>query len=110
MNTKISYLYRDASNYKTFNEVVINGILSLDDIEPYFKDGTFFIPSEVGLSDLQNNPFTSDDHIWHEIDEIKPTVELPTVQLNAPEFIEKFKKALSNGWNEYKVFKRKGLI
>ena len=28
MNTKITYLYRDADNYKQFNEVIINGCLT----------------------------------------------------------------------------------
>ena len=110
MNTKFSYLYRNASNYKKFNDVVINGALNLDDIEPYLKDGTFFIPSEVGLDDLQNDPFTSEDHIWHEIEEIESTIDQSTVELNYSTLIKNFKKAHSNDWNEYKVFKRKGLV
>lgn len=28
MNTCILYLYRDACNYKVYNEVIINGVLS----------------------------------------------------------------------------------
>jgi hypothetical protein len=109
MNSKFSYLYRDASNYKTFNEVIISGILSLKDIEPNLRERTFFIPSEVGLMDLQNSVFTSDDHIWHEIDEIKPTADQPTVNFNASKLLTKFKIAHQIDWNEYAVFIRKGL-
>ncbi|NQZ60199.1 MAG: hypothetical protein HRT88_22340 [Lentisphaeraceae bacterium] len=52
-NSKIYYLYRDAANYKAFNEVIIAGPLQLEDLTPYFHDHHFFIPSEIGLEDLQ---------------------------------------------------------
>ena len=31
MNTRINYMYRDASNYKSFNTAVVGGILSETD-------------------------------------------------------------------------------
>ena len=31
MNTHISYMYRDASNYKQYNEAIVEGELSLED-------------------------------------------------------------------------------
>jgi hypothetical protein len=110
MNTKFSYLYRDACNYKTYNEVIIAGLLELKQIQHYLKDKTFFVPSEVGLPDLQESVFTIDDHIWHEIDSIRPTTEKPTTSVHADVLRTQFKKAHQNGWNEYAVFERKGLI
>jgi hypothetical protein len=110
LNTKFSYLYRDVCNYKTFNEVIISGTIGFEDIRPYLKDKTFFIPSEVGLTDLQDCVFSIDDHIWHEIDSIQATQSEPTVKIHAKLIISKFKKAHQNNWNEYDVFKRKGLI
>lgn len=110
MNTKFVYLYRDACNYKTFEEVVIQGPLRLEDIKPFLRDGQFFIPSEVGLHDLQDEVFTTDDHIWHEINEIRNTEEQPTIELDASILINNFKKAFYNDWNEANVFKRKGLM
>ncbi|HPS02723.1 MAG TPA: hypothetical protein PLA90_14390, partial [Candidatus Sumerlaeota bacterium] len=65
MNTRFGYLYRDACNYKEYHEVVVSGILREEDIQPFLRDKTYFVPSEVGLTDLQPAVFTVDDHIWH---------------------------------------------
>lgn len=110
MNTRISYLYRDACNYKVFNDAVIAGRLSLDQLTPYLKDRTFFIPSEVGLPDLQPNEFSPDDHIWHEIESIEETSDVPTVDITATNMLENFKQACKSDWNEYRVYEKKGVI
>jgi hypothetical protein len=110
MNTKFVYLYRDACNYKTYNEVIISGSVGFEEIQPYLRDETFFIPSEVGLTDLQDDVFSIYDHIWHEINSIQATDSDPTVDLRAVSLIAKFKLAHRNNWNEYVVFERKGLI
>ena len=52
-NTLITYQYRDAANYKEFDTVIIHGQLSLSDIEEYLYDKEFFIPTEIGLKELQ---------------------------------------------------------
>lgn len=52
MNIKLSYLYRDASNYKQFNEIVFPNPnqISLEDILTIIKckliEGTWFIARE----------------------------------------------------------------
>ena len=54
VNTKISYLYRDADNYKMRHEVVIAGSMSEEQekaIEDSLDEGVYFIPSQVGLPD-----------------------------------------------------------
>ena len=110
MNTLFSYFYRDACNYKLYNEVVIEGVLGLDELTPFLHDAAFFVPSELGLADLQDNPFTNDDHIWHEIDSVEPTQQPPTCSLTASEFCAAFQNAGLNGWNEDSVFIKKGLV
>ena len=110
MNTLFSYLYRDACNYKRFKEVVLSGQAVMNDLLPYLHDNEFFVPSEVGLDDLQDDPFTIHDHIWHEIDSISETLKKPTVKINAKLFIGAFKKSCLEDWNQYVVFLRKGLI
>jgi hypothetical protein len=110
VNTRISYLYRDACNYKKFNEVVISGVISEKRIKSLLKEELFFIPSDVGLQDLQDEIFLSDDHIWHEFEKIELTEEEPTVEIKAVLLIKKFKAAFSNNWDEHAVFKRKGLL
>jgi len=110
MNTLFSYLYRDSCNYKKFYDVVFSGNLTIDQIEPYFKDGQFFIPSEVGLLDLQPYPFTFNDHIWHEVISLTPTHDLPTINLTGKKITQKFMSAHARDWNEYNIYERKGLV
>jgi hypothetical protein len=110
MNTRFSYLYRDACNYKKFNDVVLSGIIQEKQIAPFLKDKLFFIPSDVGLPDLQDDTFSVDDHIWHEFEKIELTEEPPNLEIVSSLLIEKFKDASQNNWNEYAAFKRKGLL
>ncbi|MCR4343114.1 MAG: hypothetical protein NUV40_04465, partial [Patescibacteria group bacterium] len=63
MHTSITYQYRDASNYKEFDTVIISGLLSLNGIEEYLYEKEYFIPSEIGLKDLQPENLNQDDHI-----------------------------------------------
>lgn len=63
-------MYADASNYKVVKDVVIKGELNISDVAQYLYEGDFFIPSEVGLDDLQPAPFSTQDHVWHTICDI----------------------------------------
>ncbi|MCR4313072.1 MAG: hypothetical protein NUV58_02395, partial [Candidatus Roizmanbacteria bacterium] len=63
MNTLITYQYRDASNFKESDTVIIRGLLSINDIEEYLYEKEYFIPSEIGLKDLQPENLNQDDHI-----------------------------------------------
>jgi hypothetical protein len=110
MNTSITYQYRDASNYKEFDTVIISGLLSINDIEEYLYDKEFFIPSEIGLKDLQPDNLNQDDHIWHEILEISHTHDKPTVNITAEKIISNFRKASLEEWNILEVSKRIGLF
>ncbi|MCK5805920.1 MAG: hypothetical protein KAI66_24025 [Lentisphaeria bacterium] len=100
MNTRVSYLYRDACNYKNFDDVIGEGILSIEQLVPFMKDKTFFIPSKVGLLDLQSDVWTEDDHIWHEIQHLQVTSEMPTIDVTAEQLKENFKRAHINEWYE----------
>lgn len=87
LNTRLTYRYRDADNYKTSNTVVFAGeptpeLLAL--VRGALNDGDSFIPSQVGLEDLQGhlqqydspasqeeyaaNPASDPDHPWHELE------------------------------------------
>ena len=89
MNTRFSYLYRDACNYKKFNDIVISGHLEIKQVLPFLKDNTFFIPSEIGLDDLQESEWSYDDHIWHEIEKIEQSSDMPTVNIKAESLLKK---------------------
>ena len=110
MSTSITYQYRDASNYKEFDTVIIRGQLSLNDIDEYLYEKEFFIPSEIGLRDLQPENLNQDDHIWHEILEISHTHEKPTVDITAEKIISNFRKASLEEWNILDASKRLGLF
>ena len=104
MNTLFEYMYRDASNYKKFETVILQGELSFKDLEPYLYGGEFFIPSVVGLKDLQNLPFGEDDHIWHSIVAITKTDLQPITKISSKQLITKFKNAYEKDWHEYDVY------
>lgn len=49
-NTRIHYLYRDASNYKVSNEITVPGTFTEEQIDAIIgclMDGEYFIPSDV---------------------------------------------------------------
>lgn len=118
MNTRLSYLYRDASNYKTSQTVVLAGEASEADrtlIDSRLDQGEWFIPSEVGLRDLQRD-FQSggnlyeDDHVWHELDvaaDIEETNAAPTVGMTWGELVARF--AAVSEWDVAAATKRVGL-
>lgn len=110
INTILRYLYRDASNYKVFSEAIVAGKLDQGALQPFFHEGEFFVPSQVGLKDLQPSPFTKDDHIWHELASVAPTCEPATIPMGAIELLAGFRQASKNDWNQELVFAEKGLL
>lgn len=83
-NTLLDYMYRDANNFKQFRSCVLSGRISRDGVLNiltnlfYYK---LFIPSQVGLADLQGllgTPWTEDDLAMHELQSIKYTSEPAT--------------------------------
>lgn len=98
MNTKIIYKYTDAGNYKTWGEEVIKGTLTLNQLTPYLIDTEFFIPKDIGLPDLQPQPWTEDDHDLHTIEELEATDDRPTIDLNAKTLIKNSRRARAGEW------------
>lgn len=68
------YLYRDASNYKSWGTLVLRGAATASDLEVLkskFESGEFFIAEQLGIPPLyaelwefSNGP-SIDDHVWH---------------------------------------------
>src|SRR5699024_10207670 len=70
MNTRITYLYRDASNWKKYNEVVVSGTFTADQVSEIvgcLNDGEYFIPKQVGFPEIRFEKITEDDHCWFEL-------------------------------------------
>lgn len=102
VNTKISYLYRDADNYKVRHKAVIAGSMSEEQekaIEDSLDGGVYFIPSQVGLPDDRFGSVTEADHPWFEWIGVEPTTNRPTLHVTAEELTAKFVDA-ANGWTE----------
>ena len=114
MNTEILYSYRDASNYKTHRYEILEGKINNEQIYAIIsclEDGELFIPSQVGLDDLQgelqahDTKDWDDDHCWHEInsESFSPTDKEPTCSLTIKQLVKNFKKARHEGWHLFEV-------
>lgn len=100
MNTRFEYMYRDACNYKWFDEIIVPAMLTLDQLLPFLQDKTFFIPSKIGIPDLQPPDWTENDHIWHEITNINTTQEKPMIDITTEQLLYRFRVAHENKWYE----------
>lgn len=79
------YLYRDASNYKSWGTLLLKGTASSADIEEIknsFESGEFFIAEQLGIPTLyaelwefSNGP-SIDDHVWHTFYALRPATEV----------------------------------
>ena len=105
MNTKISYLYRDADNYKQYNECIIAGTLSAKQIRVILDCcdmGEYFIPRQVGLPEQRFDTYDPQaDHCWFEldVDSFSETTEPPTIALTATELVNRF-EGCRNNWQD----------
>lgn len=72
MNIKIFYLYRDASNYKNFNEIIFSNSDLIDlkyiaiNLRKYFIDSQYFEAKAIFIPELYFENMNHDDHGWHE--------------------------------------------
>ena len=118
INTKFTYLYRDASNYKRNKTVVVRGNLVLEELQPHLEDGERFIPGQVDLpypqlewsGDHYAFP-TEDDHVWCEVipDGFEETTDEPTLDSTAEELLIKFQAAKQVGWDVSEASEALGL-
>lgn len=97
-NTQIEYMYRDASNWKQFETVVLAGEMSEEDINLIIGNlefGDLFMPEQVGLPRLQFRwpTLNDDDHVYHELkrEDIKIVDLPPTIEMTAKELVENFR-------------------
>ena len=108
VNTELNYLYRDGSNYKQSETVVLAGTITREHLEPYLDEGWYFIPSQVGLEDLQARfpSLGEDDHVWHELQEVTPTDAEPTTPMTAADLLARFRVVT---WDEAAAMEQLGL-
>lgn len=102
-NTKITYLYRDADNYKVLNTAIVSGELTHKEIEEIcaaLEDKQYFIPHQVGLPETRFDDVTEADHPWFELEEqdFEETDEDPTVDITTEELYSAFMEA-AGSWD-----------
>lgn len=95
MNTKINYLYRDAHNYKMWNEYVVKGVLTEEQqklIIDSLHEGEYFIPRKVGLPEGRFDKWNSADHIWFEMsgDAFEITDKPASIAITTDELVKAF--------------------
>lgn len=111
MNTEITYLYRDAANYKTVNTAIVKGLLTDQEISRIISclhDGEYFIPGQVGLPENRGFAYDKDlDHIWFELDvnSFGPTEKSDDTGITAQELVHAFEEAKGN-WEESEAIDR----
>lgn len=105
-NTKISYLYRDADNYKKHNNCVIKGILTEEQKKKILdcrQEDEWFIPSQVGLPEEKFDKLDlAVDHPWFELENdcFTETNAEPTVDITAEELVVAFENCKGK-WDEF---------
>lgn len=103
-NTRITYLYRDAGNYKRWNECVVQGRMTAAQVHEILgccDDGEYFIPSQAGMPEEKFSETTEDDHCWFEIGEgsFAMTLQPPTEHITVDKLVMAFRKCKGN-WKD----------
>ena len=97
MNIKLSYLYRDGSNYKQYHQIVFDNPSqrTLEEIQTIIRnnliDECWFIAKDWQVPDMHFKKYSWDtkvDHEWHEFDCVEETADGKTVELSIEAFIK----------------------
>jgi len=108
-NVKLIYLYRDASNYKAWGEIIFRNPdnLNLNEIEERLRSSfdscEFFVASQVSIPEVflfLHYRFTEDDHFFHEFHAVEFTTEQCTDprDRSIKNFVEQVEHCGKNGW------------
>ena len=97
-NIRLSYLYRDAGNYKLFSQVVFRNPDNISLVEIRNKinacliDGEFFEAKKWGLPELKFENYLPElDHNWCEFEEVNTTLLEYTEERTIAEFLCKIR-------------------
>jgi hypothetical protein len=110
-NIKLTYLYRDAGNYKTWRSVVFDNPrrLALEEVKNYlathFLPERTFVANQIGLPESFFEDTSNDDHCLHELHSVESTNDEPTDALNRGihEFLCDVKTAADDGWSGFSI-------
>ena len=100
MNTRIIYIYGRAGRYTQRRSFIVDGELSITDLEPFLDDGKYFVPEDIGLEHPE--PAEGYVHVprndgpFYELYDVEPTTA--PGELNAEELVARFRAAYVAGW------------
>jgi len=114
---RFNYLYRDGSNYKSWEEVVFSNPeqLTLGEIETRLIDAflpdKLFIASQVSIPEkflFLNGKFTEYDHCYHEFDsvEVCESISTDSLKLSITDFLRDVELASKQGWKAFDILER----
>ncbi|HCW67608.1 MAG TPA: hypothetical protein DHR80_10470 [Thalassospira lucentensis] len=93
-NTLVEYMYRDSGNWKTWQTLVFEGVITQDQVDIIHKNlmhGEFFTPEDFGLPNVCDDP--SDPMSFHEFCIIRTTTAVvDSGPIN--DFVDQFKEQL----------------
>ncbi|MFN2316549.1 MAG: hypothetical protein ABR551_04270 [Gemmatimonadales bacterium] len=107
-----TYLYRDASNYKAHEDMLLKGELT-PELEARLRgaliDDEYFIPEKVGVPSLRERLYqysdgasTDDDHLLHEVLEIRAATpeeaSAGAALMSVEELVRRFEAVSAQGW------------
>ncbi|HXI13729.1 MAG TPA: hypothetical protein VNM92_13960 [Thermoanaerobaculia bacterium] len=108
MNTRFEYVYRDASNYKKWREIIFAGRASeglAHRLTAALHDGEWFIAEQVRLPNLFLLEFSvnEDDHCWHEFHSLTQTKNVAddAYARTIDEFVTEVERVRVKGWKEF---------
>ena len=114
MNSRFGYIYRDASNWKKYGEVVFAGAPDeglVQRLVATLDSGELFIAEQVRVPDLffDDWPDEQEDHCWHEFHGLKATDQAPTDEFSRSieEFVTECEDAARPGWRIFDAMSRK---
>lgn len=105
-NTRINYTYRDASNLKTYNQIIVSGIITdqqKSEILSCCESGEYFIPEQIGWDLLRDWDITEDDHPFAELGKcsFELTDDKVTSSMSVNDVVKAF-LACKNNWDAAK--------
>jgi hypothetical protein len=104
-NTRFNYLYRDASNYKSWGSVVFRS--GIDDtlsarLSAALESTEFFIADQIRIPEvfLPDWPLEQDDHCWHGFSDTELTSDAPDDPhgRTIAEFVAEVERASREDW------------